>query len=56
MAYQREARLLDAGVAHRTLQTKGAGCHAEAGDDRLFGLPEPTPPSRGGNAANAVPL
>lgn len=30
-----------------------AGCHAEAGDDRLFGLPGP---GSGKNAENAVPL
>lgn len=35
-----------------------ADCHAEAGDDRLFGLPglEQPPSSRGANAKNVVPL
>jgi hypothetical protein len=38
-----------------------AGCHAEAGDDRLFGLPglaaAPSPSPRPARAnANAVPL
>ena len=33
-----------------------AGCHAEAGDDRLFGLPGLEKPSARSTNANAVPL
>jgi hypothetical protein len=33
-----------------------ADCHAEAGDDRLFGLPGLAAPPSARNAANAVPL